>query len=193
MRWLPEVDPQSNPEIAEVFGRVRASRGWVSNALKGLAHAPEGLRTFSGAGHYCRYGTELTEIERELAILVTGRKVPYAWAHHAPLGLQAGLTQAEIDAIGAGAVPATLSAADQSLCRYVQAFLAGQGIPAAVRAEIARHFTSRQITDISMIAGYYLALGTLIIALGVEVEPPEVLAIELAWQKRQASTTPEAR
>lgn len=155
--------------------------------MRGLAHAPAGLAAFSAVGHYGRYGTDLTELQRELVILFVGRRVPYAWAHHAPLGLQAGVTETQLAAIRAGRVPADLSHANGALCAYVLSFLAGAGTAPSVADELARHFSPRQVTDITLLAAYYLALGTSILALGVEVEPPEILAIELEWQRKQAT------
>jgi 4-carboxymuconolactone decarboxylase len=185
--FLPDPDIAADPALAETFARVERSRGWVSNAMRAFAHAPEGLGVFSAVGHYGRYGTALTEVQRELVILIVGRSVPYAWTHHVPLGLQAGITQAQIDAIAAGDVPAGLPPADSTLCAYVLAFLAGRGTPPALAEALAASFTPRQVTDITLLAAYYLALGTSILALGVEVEPPEILAIELEWQRKQAS------
>jgi alkylhydroperoxidase family enzyme len=185
MKLIPRSPDSEDPEAAAVLERVAASRGWVSNALRSLASAPEGLRVFSAVGHYGRYGTALNEIQRELVILITGRGVPYAVAHHTPLGLQAGLTRAQIDAVLAGETPGTLSAADRVLCDYVFAFLAGKGVPDALAAALNAHFSPRQVTDISLLSAYYLALGTMLLAFGVEVEPPEILAIELEWQRKQ--------
>lgn len=185
MKLLPLDQVAESAESRAVLDRVAASRGWVSNAMRSLAAAPEGLRVFSAVGHYGRYGTELSEPQRELVILITGRGVPYAVAHHTPLGLQAGLSQAQIDAVIAGRTPGDLDAADRLLCDYVFAFLAGQGLAPELATELNQHFTPRQITDIALLAGYYLALGTMLLAFGVEVEPPDILAIELKWQRKQ--------
>ncbi len=186
MKLIPLPREPEDAETRAVFERIAASRGWVSNAMRALAAAPEGLKLFSAVGHYGRYGTALSEIQRELAILIVARGVPYAWAHHVPLGLQAGLTQAQVEAIRSGATPDDLPPADRALCDYVFAFLAGKGIAPGIAAALNQHFSPRQVTDISLIAGYYLALGTMLLAFDVEIEPPEVLAIELAWQKQQA-------
>ena len=43
MAKLREVDLGTNPEIAEAFKRLEASRGWISNLMPSIAHAPEGL------------------------------------------------------------------------------------------------------------------------------------------------------
>jgi 4-carboxymuconolactone decarboxylase len=185
--FLPDPDLAADPALAATFSRVEQSRGWVSNAMRAFAHAPEGLSAFSAVGHYGRYGTALTEVQRELTILIVGRSVPYAWTHHVPLGLQAGISQQQIDTIARGEVPSDLPKADRTLCAYVFAFLAGKGTSPAMADALGASFTPRQVTDITLLAGYYLALGMSILSLGVEVEPPEILAIELEWQRKQAS------
>jgi 4-carboxymuconolactone decarboxylase len=182
--FLPPVDLAANPDIAATFERVAKSRGWVSNAMRSFAHAPGGLALFSAVGHYGRYGTALTERQRELVILLVGRGVPYVWAHHVPLGRQAGITEAQIADIEAGRVPDGLPDADRAICAYVLSFLAGRGTAANLAAELARHCTPRQVTDVTLLAAYYLALGTSVTALGIEIEPPEVLAVELEWQRK---------
>lgn len=181
---LPDPTPESAPDTAAVFARVAASRGWVSNLLTSLGHAPEALARFSALGHYGRYGTELSERQRELVICIVGRNIAYAWAHHAPLALDCGVTEAELTAIKAGLTPEGLGDADQALCDFVFAFTSFGGVPEPVWQAISGSFTTRQATDIAMLSAYYLAAGSLIMGLGVQVEPPEILQIERDWQKR---------
>ena len=92
--------------------------------------------------------------------------------------------EAELAAINAGRTPEGLSPADKALCDFVFAQTSFAGIPDPVWVALTAAFTPRQVTDIAMLAAYYLAAGSLIIGLGVQVEPPEVLAIERAWQQR---------
>lgn len=181
---LPDPTPESAPDTAAVFARVAASRGWVSNLLTSLGHAPEALARFSALGHYGRYGTELSERQRELVICIVGRTIAYAWAHHAPLALDCGVTEAELAAIKAGQTPEGLGATDRALCDFVFAFTSCGGVPEPVWQAISGSFSTRQATDIAMLSAYYLAAGSLIMGLGVQVEPPEILQIERDWQKR---------
>lgn len=181
---MSDPTPETTPETAEVFARVAASRGWVSNLLKSLGHAPEALGRFSALGHYGRYGNALSERQRELVIVIVGRGIAYAWAHHAPLALDAGVTEGELAAIKDGRTPDGLSPADTALCNFVFAYTSFVGIPHPVWAALTAAFCPREATDIAMLAAYYLAAGSLIVGLGVRVEPPEVLAIERAWQQR---------
>ncbi|HEV7264600.1 MAG TPA: carboxymuconolactone decarboxylase family protein [Falsiroseomonas sp.] len=181
---LPDPTPQTAPETAAVFEAVAASRGWVSNLLTSLGHAPEALSRFSAVGHYGRYGTELNERQRELVICIVGRNIPYAWAHHSPLALDAGVTEAELATIKAGCTPEGMNAADAALCDFTFAITGFGGTPEATWQAVQRSFTPRQTTDIAVLAAYYIAAGALIMGLGVKVEPPEVLAIEREWQKK---------
>lgn len=188
MANLPDIDPTTEPEAAEIFARVEASRGWVSNLMRAIGHAPEGLRHYAALGHYGRYGSALTEVQRELAICATVRGVTYGWTHHSNLARQIGVSDAQLETLRAGQVPEGLAPADRALVEYVFAFTALRGMPADVLATARAHFTPRQITDIALISSYYMAAGALIIGLDVQLEPPAALATELAWQKHTMST-----
>ena len=187
MLRLPPVTEKTSPAVAEVFAEIRATRGFVSNALSALGHAPEGLKHLARLGAYTKYQTDLPERLRELSILCAARGVAYAWAHHSALAVQAGIPQAAVDDIGAGRAPASLPEAEQAIAGYIQELFSAQSVSGATFAELARHFTPRQITDISLSATYYRALGTLVMAFGVEMESPAVLKIEKDWQKAKAN------
>lgn len=184
MSRLPAVDDAASEAL---FERITNSRGWVSNLLRSLAHAPDGLGRLQDVGHYGRYLTDLTERERELAIVITGRNVPYAWAHHAPLAKQTGIETAQLEAIQEGRVPRGLSAAETALCAYCFAFAAAKGVDDATFERLQQHYSSRQITDVSILCAYYMAMGGIIIGLRVQTEPSEVLQIEIDWQKRKVA------
>jgi len=186
MPRLPPVTEKSAPAVAEVFAEITATRGFVSNALAAVGHAPEGLRHLARLGAYTKYQTDLPERLRELSILCAARGVAYAWTHHMSLAQQAGIPPAAIEAIGAGRVPTALPPAEQAIARYIQELFSAQSVSDDAFAELARHFTPRQITDISLSATYYRALGTLVMAFGVEMESPAVMKIEKDWQKAKA-------
>ena len=187
MPRMPAVSATDSPAVAEVFAEIAATRGFVSNALSALAHSPEGLKHFARLGAYCKYETDLPERLRELAILCAARGVHYAWTHHGTLAVQAGIPRSAVEDIGAGLAPAALPASEQAIARYVQEMFSPASVGDATFAELARHFSPRQITDISLSAAYYRALGTMVTAFGVEIEAPEVLKVEKDWQLSTAS------
>jgi 4-carboxymuconolactone decarboxylase len=172
---LPDADPAKSPELDAAFAAFRSTRGIVSNVMKSFAHAPAGLAAIAELGRYCRYHTALAEVQKELVILITGRSVPYAWAHHGPLGLRAGLTQTQLDAIRDGRTPAGLSATDEAIADYVFAYTTLRGVPEPVFARLAAALSPRQITDVNIIAGYFLMVAASIIGMQVDLDPPQAM------------------
>lgn len=158
-----------------------------------MGHAPQGLQHYMALGHYGRYGTDLTEVQRELAICVIGRNIPYAWAHHAPMAMQAGVSEAQMAVLQSGTTPTDLPEAERALCDFVFAFGGFSGVPTPVWDALKRHFSPRQCTDIALLAAYYLAAGSLIIGMALETEPPEILAQEVAWQAKPRDATGQVR
>lgn len=172
---LPEADPAETPGLAAAFEDFRRTRGIVSNVMRSFAHAPAGLSAIVELGGYCRYGTDLTELQREMVILITGRGVDYAWGHHGPIARKAGLDQEQLDAMRAGGVPPRLGPAETVLAEYVLAYSALKGVPADLFARMSQHFTPRQITDVNITSGYYLCLASSILGMQVQPDAPQVL------------------
>ena len=48
-------------------------------------------------------------------------------------------------------------------------------VVAAVFSAMTAHLTLRQITDVNIIAGYYLCIASSVIAMEVEPDPPKVM------------------
>jgi alkylhydroperoxidase family enzyme len=186
MAVLSEADPAKNPELKKVYDEITASRGWISNAMKSLSNAPEGLRRFAHFGDYVRYRTDLTERLRELAIVTIGHKVRYAATHHAGLAVQAGIPRDAVDEILAGRVPQSLPESERLAVRYVLEFASSDSVSDATFAEMRKHFSERAITDLTLVAAYYLAYGTMIKGFRVELESKDKLDIEMRWQKEMA-------
>jgi 4-carboxymuconolactone decarboxylase len=185
MPRLRPVDERSDPELAQVFAEIAGSRGWVSNVMRALAHAPEGLRRFASLGDYARYHTKLSDREREIVILITGRGVPYAWTHHMPLGRQAGLSDGELEAIRAGRLPESFGDRDEALARLILGFAGGRPVAAATFAAVQQVLSPREITDALLISAFYATVAMVIGTLGVELEAPDQLGVEQAWQRQR--------
>jgi 4-carboxymuconolactone decarboxylase len=171
MQRIQPADPKSSKELAATYERITATRGYVSNIMMSLSHAPEGLERFAAFGEYVRYRTELPGRVRELSILALARGNQYAWSHHHPHAIKAGLTQQELDALETNELADTISASEKAAVKYVQGFAQGGKVSDEVFAELRRHYSDRQITDLTLLAGYFLALGTTIATLKIDLEP----------------------
>ncbi len=187
MARLPPVDERSDAELTQVFEEIAGSRGWVSNVMRALAHAPEGLRRFAHLGDYARYHTTLTDRQREIVILLTGRGVHYAQTHHGPLGRQAGLSDVELEAINAGRVPDSFAGRDAALAQLIVEVTDGKAVSAASFAAAERSLSPREITDAVLISAFYTMIAMVIGTMGVALESPDELDIEQAWQRGRSN------
>jgi 4-carboxymuconolactone decarboxylase len=136
-------------------------------------------------GHYLRFDTDLTELQRELAICGTVRSVEYAWTHHSGLLKQLGLSDAQLGELKKGEAPKGLSPADSALCKFIFAFSSYKGVPDATLAEARKHFSERQVMDIAFLSSYYIGSGAMIVGFEVPLEPKETLQLELDWQTKR--------
>lgn len=169
---------------------IATSRGHLSNLMQTLALAPQGLRAFAELGEYCRFGTFLTEKQRELTIVIGLRNVPYGWDTHAPLAQAAGVTEEQLLLIRDGRIPRSLAPDEIALCDYAFEVTAGRRIPQRVAEELHEHFNARQIIDIALLTAYYGAVAALAIGLEVPANPPETLAAELERQRDRLPPPP---
>lgn len=152
-----------------------------------LALAPEGLAAFAGLSAYARYGSKLTELQRELSIIIAVRGVHYAWAHHEPLARAVGVTEEQSLLIREGRTPKDLPSAEHALCDYAFEITAGRRLPPRVAEAMHANFKPRQIVDIALLTSYAMSVAALAMGLEVALEPPETLQFELEWQQRRAN------
>ena len=182
---LPVYDFSNDPEMAAIAAQIEKSRGYVSNVLRTLAHSPQGVKQHMIYGHYLRFESDLNELQRELTICATGRDIPYAWAHHGGLLRQLGMSPEQLATLKRGEIPAGLSQSDAILCKFVFEITSGKALSEHVLKDVRSHFTDRQMMDISLITAYFIGTGALISAFEVDVEPNEILQIELDWQVKR--------
>ena len=172
MQRIQPVNPDGNEQLAAAYRRITETRGHVSNILMSLSHAPAGLDAFAKYGEYVRYGTELPGRVRELCVLAIAAGNQYAWSHHYPHAVKAGVTQHELDSVEAGgALADTISAPEKAAIRYAREFAQGGKVSDETFAEVKQHFSHRQITDVTLLCGYFMALGATINAFRVSLEP----------------------
>ena len=172
MQRIQPMSPEGNPQLAAAYKRITETRGYVSAILMSLSHAPAGLDAFAKLGEYVRYGTELPGRVRELAVLAIAAGNQYAWSHHHPHAIKSGVSQQELDSLeSGGALADTIAPAEKAAIRYAREFGQGGKVGDETFAEARRHFSERQITDLTLLCGYFMALGATITAFRVELEP----------------------
>jgi alkylhydroperoxidase family enzyme len=155
--------------------------------MQTLALAPQGLAALAALSTYTRYGSHLTELQRQLAMIIAVRDVHYGWAHHAPLVQAVGVTSDQLLLIREGRVPKDLAPAEHALCDYAFEVASGRRVPQRVAEAVHANFSSRQIVDIALLTSYSMAVAALAMGLEIPLELPETLQFELEWQQHRAA------
>jgi alkylhydroperoxidase family enzyme len=178
---------EDEADLDATIQKIAESHGYVSNLMQTLALAPQGLATFAALTSYTRYGSHLTELQRQLTILIAVRDVHYGWTHHEPLARAVGVTDDQLLLIRDGRVPKNLPPAEHALCDYAFEITAGRRVPQRVAEGMHASFSPRQIVDIALLTSSSMAVAALAIGLEVSIEPPETLQFELEWQQRTSA------
>lgn len=111
--------------------------------------------------------------DREILILRTGWncRSHYEWGQHVRIGLDAGLTQDEIDRIPAGPDAAGWGPADALLLTAADELHADACISDTTWAALSERYDERQLVEVPMLVGHYHMVAFALNSLGVQREP----------------------
>ena len=109
---------------------------------------------------------------RELVILRIGwlNRSEYECAHHARMGLEAGLTEQELSRIALGPDAAGWSAAERATLVAVDELKASANLTDECYAALSCHFDEHQLIDLVMTCGNYNMMSTALNVFGVPIE-----------------------
>src|SRR5262249_11633907 len=145
-RIPPLKDEEMTDEQREALAPMREGGGPLLNIFRTFVHAPKALSRFQQWGAYVlSRRNSLPAREREIVILRVGYlcKSGYEFTQHTRIALQAGLSQADIANIKAGA-DAGWSDADAALIRAADELVKDHFISDATWAALGRHFDDKQ-------------------------------------------------
>ena len=151
--------------------------GRVLNIFRTLAHAPKALERFLQWGNYIlSKRNSLSARDRELAVLRTGFncKSGYEWTQHVAIGLEAGLTGAEIERIKKGPEADGWEERDRTILRVVDDLTTDFFVSAANWTALA-FFTDRQKMDLVFTVGQYTQVSMFLNSFGVQLDPGQTL------------------
>jgi 4-carboxymuconolactone decarboxylase len=175
MARLTEIRDKSQlpSEAHEVFDAIVASRGGIVGPFPVLLHSPEVASGISALGHYLRFGTALTPVERELAILTAARESNAAveWAGHVRLGKQAGVRDEAIDVIGRRGPLSELEPDEALIVDYGRQILREKRISQETFEAARKRFGDKNLVDLTALLGYYSMIACTLNAF--ELLPPE--------------------
>jgi alkylhydroperoxidase family enzyme len=141
---------------------------------KALVNSPNAARAFHGLGHYIRYGSKLDMRLRELAILQVGwlARAPYEWSHHVKLGLEFGVTEADIQALidDTAGKPTSLDALTLQVLHAAREMTTDGEMSGASFAALQAALGNEQIVDLTVTIAFYNAVVRVLATLQIDVE-----------------------
>jgi 4-carboxymuconolactone decarboxylase len=177
---LETIDEAQREVLAAIIGAERdatKSGGTVLNIFRTMLHAPKALTAFLAWGGYIlSRRNSLSERDRELVILRTGYNCGsgYEFTQHTRIGLDAGLTAAEIAAIKAGPGDPGWSEADCAMLRAVDDLSRDFHVSDASWAGLSL-LSDKQKMDLVMTVGQYTQVSMMLNSFGVQLDPGQVL------------------
>lgn len=123
--------------------------------------SPEVGNAVQQVGAKIRFGSALTGRERELAILaVAGTlRCDFERLAHEPAARGLGLTQAQVNAVLAAAVPDGLAGDEALVCRLAQVMTAHRNLADEDYAAGVAALGRERLADLTWLVGYYSALA----------------------------------
>ena len=109
---------------------------------------------------------------RELAILRVGNlaQASYEWTQHVPIGLDAGLSQDQIDNINKWKDSSLFNDKERAVLRYTDEIVNNIRVTDETFSQIKNFFNDQEIVELTIAIGYYGMVSRLLEALQVELE-----------------------
>lgn len=171
----PRVAPLQDAELTDEQLAILApliAQGQLYNIFRTFARTPKALQTFLAWGGYIMSAENgLTPRQREIVILRVGYlcKSGYEFAQHELIGLQSGLTDAEIGKIKQGA-EAGWAPEEAVLIRMADELVADHFVSDATWGRLRGHFDEKTAMDAVYTAGQYVQVSMFLNTFGVELD-----------------------
>lgn len=161
-----------DPRTEELLAALRRPDGSELNIFTTLAHHPRLLKRWSAFGGVLLYAGTLPARDRELLILRTAWHCDahYEWGQHVRIGLDAGLTQDEVDRVAAGPHAPGWANDDAVLLHAADELHADARISEPTWAALAARFDEAQLIELCMVVGQYHLVAFTLNSLNVQGE-----------------------
>src|SRR5690625_237729 len=168
MARIPYANLQ-DPTIQPIVEQITAERGSVIYLYQMLLHSPSVAQCWLNYLTAIRQQTSLCGALRELIIMRVAilNRAPYEADHHAPIALQEGVSQAQLDALDDWADSDLFDDEQRAVLAYTDAMTTQIQVPKEVFAAIQAQFAPQQIIEITATIGAYNMVSRFLEALQI--------------------------
>ena len=165
------TDDELEPEHRELLANLPPL-----NVFRMVAGAPRAVRPFMALGGAV-LSTGLDARRREIAVLRVAHAThaQYEWAQHEQLARNAGVTEAEIDAIGSEGPVTGLDEECNLICRVADEISREVRLSDEALEQIIDRYGPREATELIMLVSYYNMVSRFLESTRVEVEDEPLL------------------
>ena len=177
---LEKIDDEQREALAPMVQAtkdVTRTGGHILNIFRTMVHAPKALTAFLAWGGYIlSRRNSLSERDRELVILRVGYNCGsgYEFTQHTRIGLDAGLTEAEVEAIKAGPDDPSWSEAERAMLRATDDLTRDFHVSDASWSALS-FLSDKQKMDLVMTVGQYTQVSMMLNSFGVQLDPGQEL------------------
>lgn len=160
------------PDIQKIFEKIENAGDRVLNIFKVVGNSPKIGRDFLRLGTAILAKGSLDPALRELAILRVGNlaQANYEWTQHVPIGLEAGLSQKQIDEISNWEKSSIFNEKERTVLRYTDEIAVNIRVSDDTFSILKNAFNDQEIVELTITIGYYGMVSRLLEALQVELE-----------------------
>ncbi|WP_394930894.1 carboxymuconolactone decarboxylase family protein [uncultured Ilumatobacter sp.] len=146
-------------ERQAVFDSVVETRGSMIRPYEVLLHTPGIAGAAAKLGHQIRYQGQLSDHDRELAIITTSQvhDCEFEWTSHVDIARSAGVAEGTITALKSGA--GNIAPDDQMIVDFVRELCANSNVSDETFDEIEVAIGTSRVIELSALVGYYTFLG----------------------------------
>jgi 4-carboxymuconolactone decarboxylase len=176
MARVSYIEEKDHPELAAEIARIKGGRGRLLNIYKLLLHSPKVCMTWFDYIGAIRWGTALSPRLRELAIvrIAQAAKYGYALQQHVPtIAVPDGVSLEECEALKDWRGSKFFSDAERAALAYVDAIRDGSRVPDDVFAAVRKHYSEREVVELTVLCGVYIMHNRIFTALKVDLEPKQ--------------------
>ena len=160
---LPPAEAMTEAQRAAARALVEGPRKAVYGPFLPLLRSPALLDRVARLGEYLRFDSVLDARIRELATCAAARHVgnQFEWVMHAPLARQAGVADATLEALRAGATPRQLPADEACALDFACELTRQHGVSDPTYRAALAQFGEQGLVELATLVGYFVMVSWL--------------------------------
>jgi len=168
---LPLIDTPDDIWTREEFAKLAKGHG-ILNLHRLMAHTPPLMKASGDMAMAFRQAAKLARDVAEIVVLRTAQIVDcdYVFRRHVPLAYAAGVTEQQIGEIGRWADCASFTPAQKAALGFAEKAARRMPMDEMTFEALQRRFSPREIVELTMLVGHYVATAIFVETLAVPDE-----------------------